>query len=183
MVAGDRDGVPLRHVRAGVREDVGDDPHRRQRRVDVRVTNHELLEDVVLDRSGELLGLGALLLSGNNVQGKNRQHCAVHRHGHRHAVQRDARKELTHVQDGVHGHACHTDIAGNTRVVRVVAAMGRQVEGDRQALLTGGQVTTVERVGLFSGGESGVLANRPRPEGIHGGVRAMCEWWQTGVGV
>ena len=67
VVAGDGDGVPLRHVRAGEGKDVGDDPHRGQRRVDVRVTNHELLEDVVLDRSGELLGLGALLLSGNNA--------------------------------------------------------------------------------------------------------------------
>src|SRR5690606_17320997 len=49
VVAGDGDGVEPRHVPGGVLDDVGDDPHRGGRWVDVGVPDHELLEDVVLD--------------------------------------------------------------------------------------------------------------------------------------
>ena len=54
VIAGDRDRVELRHVPRGVGEDVGDDPQRWLRRIDVGVADHELLEDVVLDGPGEL---------------------------------------------------------------------------------------------------------------------------------
>ena len=56
VVAGDGDRVELRHVGRGVGEDVADDPHRALGRVDVGVPDHELLEDVVLDRARELVG-------------------------------------------------------------------------------------------------------------------------------
>src|SRR3954449_8657772 len=52
----------------------------------------------------------------------------------------------------------------------VVAAVGGQVEGDRQALLPGGEVAPVERVGLRRGGETRVLADGPRLGGVHGRV-------------
>ncbi len=51
VIAGDRDRVEFRHVPGGVFDDVGDDPHRRPGRVDIGVADHELLEDVVLDRA------------------------------------------------------------------------------------------------------------------------------------
>src|SRR3990172_2223926 len=44
-------------------------------------------------------------------------------------------------------------------VVRVVAAVGGEVEGDREALLPGGEVAAVEGVRLLGGGEAGVLAD------------------------
>ncbi len=90
VVAGDRDRVELRHVGRGIGEDVRDDPHRPGRRVDVGVADHELLEDVVLDRAGELLGRHALLLGRDDVEGEDRQHRAVHRHRHGHLVEGDA---------------------------------------------------------------------------------------------
>jgi hypothetical protein len=51
VIAGDRDRVELRHVRRRVLDDVAHDPHARRRRIDVGVADHELLQDVVLDRS------------------------------------------------------------------------------------------------------------------------------------
>lgn len=51
------------HVLGGVTKDVANDTHGRLRRVDEGVTNHEFLEDVVLDRSLEH-GLGCPLLLG-----------------------------------------------------------------------------------------------------------------------
>ena len=110
VVAGDRDRVELRHLGAGVAEDVGDDPHRRLRRIDVGVADHELFEDVVLDGPGQLLRRHALLLGGHHVQREDRQHRTVHRHRHRHRRQVDAVEQLAHVEDGIDCHTGHSDI-------------------------------------------------------------------------
>ena len=182
VVAGDRDRVELRHPPGGEPEDVGDDPHRGRRRVDVGVADHELLEDVVLDRARQLLARHALLLGGDDVEREHRQHRAVHRHRHAHPVERDPVEELPHVVDRVDRDARHADVAGHPRVVAVVAAVGRQVEGDRQALLPGGEVAPVERVGLLGGREPGVLADRPGLVHVHGRVRPAQVRRQAGIG-
>ena len=167
VVARDRDRVEARHLRGRVAEDVGDDPHARLRRVDVGVADHELLEDVVLDGPRELLRLHPLLLGRGDVEREDRQHGAVHRHRHRHLVERDAVEEGPGVVDRVDRHARHAHVAAHPRVVGVVAAVGGQVEGDAQALLAGREVAPVERVGLLGGGEAGVLPDRPRLGGVH----------------
>ena len=183
VVAGDRDRVEPRHLLRGVREDVGDDPHRRRRRVDVGVADHELFEDVVLDRARQLLGRHALLLGRDDVQREDRQHRTVHRHRHAHLVERDALEQLAGVVDRVDRDTGHADVADDPRVVGVVAAVGRQVEGDRQALLAGRQVAAVERVGLLGGREARVLADRPRLRRVHRGVRSAQVRRQPGIGV
>ena len=99
-------------------------------------------------------GRHPLLLGRDDVERQHRQDGAVHRHRDAHLVQRDAVEELPHVQDRVDRDARHADVAGHPRVVGVVAAVGGQVEGDRQALLPGGEVAPVERVGLRRGGEA-----------------------------
>ena len=175
VVARDGDGVVLRHFRAGVREDVRDDPHRGLRRIDVGVTNHELFEDVVLDRSGQLVRSDTLLACRSDVQRENRQHGAVHRHRDRDLREVDSVEELTHVEDGIDCDTGHSDVTGNARMIGVVAAVCGEVEGDREALLTGREVTTVERIRLRGSGESGVLANGPRLVHVHGRVRTTQE--------
>ena len=183
VVAGDGDGVELGHLGRGVGEDVRDDPHGGRGRIDVGVADHELFEHVVLDGAGELGRRHPLLLGGQDVQGQHRQHGAVHGHGHRHLVERDAVEELAHVQDRVDGHAGHADVAGHPRVVAVVAAVGGQVEGHRQALLPGGQVAPVEGVGLLGRGETGVLADGPRLVDVHGRIGAAQERHHARVAV
>ncbi len=172
VVAGDGDRVELRHPPRGELEDVADDPHRRLRRVDVGVADHELLEDVVLDGPGQLLGLDPLLLGRDDVEREDRQHRTVHGHRDRHPVERDAVEQLPHVVDRVDGDAGHAHVADHPRVVAVVAAVRRQVERDGQTLLPHRQVAAVERVGLRGGGEPGVLADGPGLGDVHGRVRA-----------
>ncbi len=92
VIAGDRDRIELRHVRRRVGDDVGDDAHRRRGRIDVGVPHHELFEDVVLDRAGELGQRHALFLAGDDEGGQHRQHRAVHGHRDRHLVERDPRR-------------------------------------------------------------------------------------------
>ena len=57
-------------------------------------------------------------------------------------------------------------------MIRVVAAMGGEVERHREALLPGGEVAAVERVGIFRRGEAGILPDGPGLVDIHRGVGA-----------
>ena len=156
----------------GVGEDVADDPHRGAGRINVGVPHHELFEDVVLDRAGEFFRRHALLLGGHDVERHDGQHRPVHRHGDAHPVEGNARKERAHVVDRVDGNPRHADIARDARVVRIVAAMGREVEGDRKALLARREIAPVEGVRVLRGGEAGVLPDRPRLVDVHGRVGA-----------
>ena len=183
VIAGDRDRVELRHVRRGVGEDVGDDAQRRAGRIDVGVAHHELFEDVVLDRAGELLRRHALFLGGDDVERHDRQHRAVHGHRHRHLVERDAGEQRAHVVDRIDRDARHADVAGDARMVAVVAAVGREIEGDRKALLPGGEVAAVEGVGILGRGEAGVLPDGPRLGDVHGRVGAAQIGRDAGQGV
>ena len=183
VVAGDRDRVEARHPLGREREDVGDDPHARRRRVDVGVADHELLEDVVLDGPRELLRLHPLLLGRRDVERHDRQHRAVHGHRHRHLVERDPVEEGAGVVDRVDRDPGHADVAPHPRVVGVVAAVGRQVERDAEPLLAGRQVAAVERVGRLGRREPGVLPDRPRLGGVHRRVGAAQERAQPRPGV
>ena len=175
VVAGDGDRVVARHLLGRERKDVADDAHRGLGRIDVGVADHELFEDVVLDGPRELLGRDALLLRRHDEEREHGDDRAVHRHRHRHLVERNAVKEGAHVIDRVDGHSGHADITLDARVVAVVATVGGEVEGDTQTLLARRQVATIERVGLLSGGEPGVLADRPRLVDIHRRVGAAQE--------
>ena len=171
MITGNGDAVELRHVLRGVLENITDDAHGHIRRVDVSVTNHELFQNVVLDRPGHDGLIHTLLDAGLDEEGKDRQNGAVHRHGNGHLIQGNPREQDVHVQHGANGNARFSHVAEDAGIVRVVAAVRRQVKGDGKAFLSGGQVATVERVGFFRRGESGVLPDRPGTENVHGGIR------------
>jgi hypothetical protein len=68
-------------------------------------------------------------------------------------------------------------------MIRIVAAMRGQIEGDGQALLTRGEVAPVERVRILGRGEAGILPDRPGLVDVHGGVGAAHEGRQAGIGV
>jgi hypothetical protein len=109
----------------------------------------------------------ALLLGGDDVERQHRQHRAVHGHRHRHLIERDAVEQDVHVQQRIDRHAGLADIADHAAMIGVVTAMGRQIEGDGQALLPGRQIAAVEGVTFLGGGETGVLAHRPRLGHVH----------------
>ncbi|MPN03526.1 hypothetical protein SDC9_150756 [bioreactor metagenome] len=67
VVAGDRDGVPLRDVSRAEVKNVGDETHRRLGREDICAARDVFLEDVVLDRSRKRVHRHALLFSDGDV--------------------------------------------------------------------------------------------------------------------
>ncbi len=172
VIAGDRDRIEFRHVAGGVFDDVGDDAHRRPGRVDIGVADHELLQDVVLDRAREPVLRHALLLGGDDVAGQDRQDRAVHRHRHAHFVERDAGEQDFHVLDRIDRHTGLADVARDPRMVAVVAAMGGEIEGDRQPHLPGREVFAIEMVRVLGGRKARILPDRPRPVGVHRRPRA-----------
>ena len=175
VVAGDGDRVEAGHVGRRVLDDVGHDPHARRRRVDVGVADHELLEDVVLDGPAELVLGHPLLLGRHHVAGQHGEHGPVHGHGDADPVQGDVGEEDVGVLHRVDGHPGHADVALHPGVVRVIAPVGGEVEGHRQAGLARGEVALVEGVGLLGGREAAVLAQGPGPVGVHRGPDAADE--------
>ena len=67
-------------MRAGVGDDVRHNTHRRLRRINIGVADHELFKNVVLNRAVELLLSNALLLTCNNEESEDGNDRAVHRH-------------------------------------------------------------------------------------------------------
>jgi hypothetical protein len=146
VVAADADGVELGHVLRTVGDDVGNDPHGRLRRVDIGVAGQVFFEDVVLNRPGQLLLLDALLFCSHDITGHDRQDRAVHGHGNAHLVEWDLIEQDFHVLHRVDRHTGLADIADHPGMVRVVAAVGRQVEGHRKSFLSGRQISAIKRV-------------------------------------
>jgi hypothetical protein len=65
----------------------------------------------------------------------------------------------------------------------VVAAVGGQIERDRQAFLTHGQIAAVERIRVGRGRETGVLPDGPGLVDVHRRVRAAQERGDSGIRV
>ena len=68
-------------------------------------------------------------------------------------------------------------------MIRVVAAMRREIESDGEALLTRREIAAIEGVGVLGGGEACVLADRPGLGDIHRGVGAAHERRDARIGV
>ena len=108
-----------------------------------------------------LVDVGALLLGGGDVEGEEPGGGGVDRHRGVHRLERDAVEERAHVAEVGDGDADLADLAAGEGVVAVVAGLGGQVEGDREAGLAAGEVRAVERVRGGGGGMAGVGAEEP----------------------
>ena len=162
VVAADVDRIPLRRVLDRPRDRVDDQPAAVRRREDVRASGQVLLHDVVLGGAAERAAVGALLVGVGDVEAEQPGRRGVDRHRRVHDAWVDAFEKGPHVAEVGDRHADLADLSGRQRVVGVVAALGRKVEGDREARLPLGEVLPVERVRCLGRRVAGVGAHDPR---------------------
>jgi hypothetical protein len=86
----------------------------------------------------------------------------VDRHRGVHRGERDVVKQRAHVAEMGDRHADFADLAAGGRVVGVVAGLGRQIEGDREAGLALGEIGAIEAVRFERRRMAGVGAENPR---------------------
>ena len=180
VIAGDGNGIELRHFLRRIGDDIRNNPHGRFRRIDIGIADHELLENVVLDRAGKLGARHALFFACDDETGEDWDNRAVHGHGNGDFLKRNAVEKDFHVLDGIDCHACFADITFHSRMVAVIAAVGGKVEGHRDALLTGCESLAVERIGFFGGRKTRILADGPWATSIHGCAGAAQKRFKTG---
>ena len=63
VVSAHADAIELGHICRAIAEDIADDPHGAFGRIDISVANHEFFEDVILNRTAQLLGRYSLPVS------------------------------------------------------------------------------------------------------------------------
>ena len=175
MVTRNRNRVELRHVHRSVSHNILNHTQRLMRRIDEGVTHHELLQNIVLNSTTEKLLLHTLFLSSNNVETHYRKHSSVHGHGDRHLVQRNTVEQDLHILNGIDSDSSHTDISSHTRMIRIISTVSSKIEGNRQTLLTGSKILTVEGIGSLSSRETSILTNGPGLLRVHGSIRTTSE--------
>ena len=172
VVARDADGVPVRHLLLAEAEHVGDQAHGGGGREDIGAAGHVFLQDVVLDGAAQLAGLNPLAPGNGNIHGQQDGGGGVDGHAGGDLVQRDVVEQGLHIFDRGDGHAHFANLAASDGIVGVVADLGGQVEGHREAGLALLEQEAVALVGFFGAGVAGVLAHGPEAAAVHAGLDA-----------
>ena len=128
MITTDADAVEPRHISRRVCKNITDNAHTWSRRVDVRITHHKLLQDVILDRTAQLCGRNPLLFGRHNVEGHYRNNRPIHRHRNRHLIQRYLIEQHLHVFHRIDGNTGLSHIAPNSLMVTIVPPVRSQVK-------------------------------------------------------
>ena len=175
VVAGDGDDVPAGDPLLAVGEEVGHQAHAGAGREDVGAAGRVLLQDVVLHRAPDPVRRHPVALRHELVGEQQDRGGGVDGHRRRDEVEGDAPQQDLHVGEAGDRHPRPPDLALGAGMVRVVAHLGRQVEGDREARLAPVEEELETAVGLLGGAEARVLAHRPETVPVHLGVDAAGE--------
>jgi hypothetical protein len=175
VVAADRDRVPHRHLARAKGHHVGDDAERRAGRIDVGAAGDVLLEDVVLQRARQWLQRDALAARDRSVQREQDDRGGIDRHRRRHPIERNPAEQRVHVLDGIDGDADAAHLARCERVIRVVADLRGQIEGDAQPRDAVIEQIAKALVGFRRRREARVLPHRPGTAAVHVRLNAASE--------
>ena len=136
VITGNRNGVPIRHFFAAIREGIHNESHGRPWRIDVGAASDVLLQNVVLDGAAQLVAADSLLFRDQLVEQQQGARGGVDGHRRRHVIQRQSAQQEAHVVEGANGHAHFPHFAFGTRVVSVVTHLRGQVKGAGQTGLS-----------------------------------------------
>ena len=162
MVGADVHRVPLRRLADAEENKVLGQPQRRAGREHIRAARQIFLDDVVLRRALQAGARRALFVGDRDIERHQPRRGGVDGHRGVHRVERDGVEQRPHVADVGDRDADLADLAARQGMVAVVAGLGRQVEGDRQAGLAFGEIGAIEPVRLARRRMAGVGAKDPR---------------------
>ena len=97
MITGNRNRIKLRHILGSILENISDNFHREFRRVNISITHHKLFQNIILNRTRQLVQSSPLFQTGNNIECQNREYRTVHSHRYRHFVQRNLVEQDFHI--------------------------------------------------------------------------------------
>ena len=177
VIAADGNSVPFRQLARGPREEIGDNPHGRPRRVDIGSARDVFLEDVVLDSARELAQVGALAARHQHVEAQQNRRRRIDGHGRGDVRQSNAVEQTMHVVQSADGHAHPAHFTGRQIVIGIHPHLRGQIEGNRKSGDALRKKIAVTPVAFLGRPESGVLAHGPQPAAIHVGI------YPSGVGV
>ena len=161
MVGADVHRIPLRRLAGAEEDEVLGQPERGVGREHIGAAGQIFLDDVVLGRALELGAARALLVGDRDVERHQPRRGRVDGHRRIHRVERDLIEQRPHVADMRDRHPDLADLAAGERMVAIETGLGRQVEGDREASLSLGQVLPIEPVGFARGRMPGIGAKDP----------------------
>ena len=162
MVGTDVGRVPFGRLDIGPSHHIADHPHRGGGRIDIGPARQIFLHQVVLGRALQGLRRDALLLRQPDIERQEPRRRRINGHGGVHAIKRDLIEQGAHVAHMADRHPNLTDLTARQNMVWIIAGLGRQIEGHRQACLTLGQIGAVEGVGLVRRRVASIGADDPR---------------------
>ena len=162
MVRADVHRVPLRHFARREDDDVAGQPQRGAGREDISAARQVFLDDVVLCRALQRGARRALFVGGGDVEREQPRRRSVDRHRRVHVGERDAVEQHAHVAEMGDRHADLADLAPRQQMVRIVARLRRQIEGDREARLPLAEILAEQLVGGRRGRMARIGAENPR---------------------
>ncbi len=162
VIAAHAHRVPERHFVRRKLNCVGDQTHRLGGRVDKLVLSDVLLQNVVLERPGQLRPGDAPAFGCGDEERPDDRGRAVDGHRCRDAVERQSVEQELHVGDGVDRHAAGAEFPHRPRLVVVVPHQSGHVEGDGEAVVPGGKQVLVPLVRLLHRPEAAEHADGPR---------------------
>jgi hypothetical protein len=128
--------LPFRHLGRGEEDHVAGEPHGGRGRKHVGAAREIFLDDVVLRGALERGPRRTLFVGGGGIEREEPGRRRVDRHRRVHGGKRNALEERSHVAEMRDRYADFADLAFRELMVRVVAGLRRQIEGDRKARLS-----------------------------------------------
>ena len=111
VIPADRNRIELRRILHAKLEGINHQPHRRLGRVDVFLLRDVLLQDVVLQRAGNFLPVGALFFRNGQIHRPNYSRWRINRHRSRDVSERNLVEQHFHVRERTNRDAAFADFA------------------------------------------------------------------------
>ncbi len=170
VIATNTDGVPPGHMLVTEFDEIHSETHGGVGWIDILTSANNLFEYVILHGATHFAIRDTLFLSKGQIHCQKHCRWRINGHGGGNFIQGYLAKENSHVINGINGHSHLANLSHRKFMIRVVAGLSWQVEGDAKPGLTLFKQIAISFIGLPRCAESSILTHGPEPASIHGGL-------------